>query len=47
MGRLEKPGVDIRRLRYFVEVCDHRGFSGAAPVFTRAKDIRASLQAVF
>ena len=32
MGRLEKPGVDIRRLRYFVAVCDHGGFSKAAPV---------------
>ena len=32
MGRLEKHGVDIRRLRYFVAVCDHGGFSKAAPV---------------
>lgn len=32
MGRLEKPGVDIRRLRYFVAVCDNGGFSKAAPV---------------
>jgi DNA-binding transcriptional LysR family regulator len=32
MGRLEKPGVDIRRLRYFVAVCDHGGFSKAAPL---------------
>ena len=32
MGRLEKAGVDIRRLRYFVAVCDHGGFSKAAPV---------------
>lgn len=32
MGRLEKPGVDIRRLRYFVAVCAHGGFSKAAPV---------------
>ena len=32
MGRLEKSGVDIRRLRYFVAVCDHGGFSKAAPM---------------
>lgn len=32
MSRAEKPGVDIRRLRYFVAVCDHGGFSKAAPV---------------
>ncbi|MDR7127503.1 LysR family transcriptional regulator [Pseudotabrizicola sp. 4114] len=32
MGRLDKPGVDIRRLRYFVAVCDNGGFSKAAPV---------------
>lgn len=30
MGHLEKPGVDMRRLRYFVAVCDHGGFSKAA-----------------
>lgn len=30
MGRLEKPGIDIRRLRYFLAVCDHGGFSRAA-----------------
>ena len=32
MRRQEKPGADIRRLRYFVAVCDHGGFSKAAPV---------------
>src|SRR5215207_2173366 len=32
MGRLERTGVDIRRLRYFVAVCDHGGFSKAASV---------------
>jgi LysR family nitrogen assimilation transcriptional regulator len=32
MGRLERSGVDIRRLRYFVAVCDHGGFSKAASV---------------
>ncbi|WP_426034622.1 LysR family transcriptional regulator [Cypionkella sp. TWP1-2-1b2] len=32
MGRLENSGVDIRRLRYFVAVCDNGGFSKAAPV---------------
>jgi LysR family transcriptional regulator, nitrogen assimilation regulatory protein len=32
MGRLERSGVDIRRLRYFVAVCDHGGFSKAANV---------------
>lgn len=30
MGRIEKPAVDMRRLRYFVAVCDHGGFSRAA-----------------
>lgn len=30
MGKFEKPGVDIRRLRYFVAVCDHGGFSRAS-----------------
>lgn len=30
MGRIEKPGIDIRRLRYFLAVCDHGGFSRAA-----------------
>ncbi|MEJ8569910.1 LysR family transcriptional regulator [Microbaculum marinum] len=32
MARLEKSGVDIRRLRYFFAVCDNGGFSKAAPV---------------
>lgn len=32
MGRVEKTGVDFRRLRYFVAVCDHGGFSKAAKV---------------
>ncbi len=42
MGRIEHPGIDIRRLRYFIAVCDHGGFSKAAtaigvaqPVLTR------------
>lgn len=30
MGKHDKPGVDIRRLRYFLAVCDHGGFSRAA-----------------
>lgn len=30
MGKLEKPGIDIRRLRYFLAVCDHGGLSRAA-----------------
>ena len=30
MGKLERPGIDIRRLRYFLAVCDHGGFSRAA-----------------
>ncbi len=30
MGNLEKPGVDTRRLRYFLAVCDHGGFLRAA-----------------
>lgn len=30
MGKLEKPSVDIRRLRSFLAVCDHGGFSRAA-----------------
>lgn len=30
MGKQEKPGVDIRRLRYFLAVCDHGGVSRAA-----------------
>lgn len=30
MGKFEKPGVDIRRLRYFLAVCDHGGFSRAS-----------------
>lgn len=32
MDRLAKSGVDIRRLRYFLAVCDHGGFSSAASV---------------
>ena len=42
MARIEHPGIDIRRLRYFIAVCDHGGFSKAAtaigvaqPVLTR------------
>lgn len=30
MGKHEKSGIDIRRLRHFVAVCDHGGFSRAA-----------------
>ena len=30
MGKLEKTGIDMRRLRYFLAVCDHGGFSRAA-----------------
>ncbi|MDR0807730.1 MAG: LysR family transcriptional regulator [Gemmobacter sp.] len=30
MGRIDRTGVDIRRLRYFLAVCDHGGFSRAA-----------------
>lgn len=30
MARIDRSGVDIRRLRYFVAVCDHGGFSRAA-----------------
>jgi LysR family transcriptional regulator, nitrogen assimilation regulatory protein len=32
MARLERSGVDLRRLRYFLAVCDHGGFSKAASV---------------
>jgi LysR family nitrogen assimilation transcriptional regulator len=42
MGRIEHQSIDIRRLRYFIAVCDHGGFSKAAsaigvaqPVLTR------------
>lgn len=30
MARIDRTGVDIRRLRYFLAVCDHGGFSRAA-----------------
>ncbi|MGQ0564946.1 MAG: LysR family transcriptional regulator [Gemmobacter sp.] len=30
MARIERTGVDTRRLRYFLAVCDHGGFSRAA-----------------
>jgi LysR family nitrogen assimilation transcriptional regulator len=30
MGRQDRPSVDIRRLRYFLAVCEHGGFSRAA-----------------
>jgi len=30
MGRIDGKGFDFRRLRYFVAVCDHGGFSKAA-----------------
>ncbi|MFZ5710094.1 MAG: LysR family transcriptional regulator [Pseudomonadota bacterium] len=30
MGRHDRPGIDIRRLRYFLAVCEHGGFSRAA-----------------
>jgi LysR family nitrogen assimilation transcriptional regulator len=32
MGRIDRTGVDIRRLRYFAAVCTHGGFSSAARV---------------
>lgn len=46
MARIDSTGVDIRRLRYFVAVCDHGGFSRAAgavgiaqPALTRQMQI--------
>lgn len=30
MGRIHRGGVDMRRLRYFLAVCEHGGFSRAA-----------------
>ena len=30
MSGLDKGSVDLRRLRYFIAVCDHRGFSRAS-----------------
>lgn len=30
MARIDRTGVDFRRLRYFLAVCDHGGFSRAA-----------------
>ena len=30
MARIDRPGVDMRRLRYFLAVCEHGGFSRAA-----------------
>ena len=42
MARIDRAGVDMRRLRYFLAVCEHGGFSRAAdaigiaqPVLTR------------
>lgn len=32
MSRIDGAGVDIRRLRYFLAVCDHGGFSRAAGI---------------
>lgn len=32
MGRIDRNGVDIRRLRYFLAICAHGGFSRAADV---------------
>ncbi len=46
MARIDPTGVDIRRLRYFLAVCDHGGFSRAAlavgiaqPALTRQMQI--------
>ncbi len=46
MARIDSTGVDIRRLKYFVAVCDHGGFSRAAgavgiaqPALTRQMQI--------
>jgi LysR family nitrogen assimilation transcriptional regulator len=37
MIQVERSGVDIRRLRYFVAVCDHGGLSKAAAVIGMAQ----------
>ncbi len=29
-SKVEKPGIDLKRLRHFIAVCDHGGFSRAA-----------------
>ncbi len=46
MARIDRTGVDIRRLRYFLAVCEHGGFSRAAlavgiaqPALTRQMQI--------
>src|SRR5690349_904722 len=37
MANCERSGVGLKRLRYFVAVCDHGGFSRAATVLGMAQ----------